>query len=232
MIVRWLIALVLVGGGFFGLYELVERPQSQAFGPTLTHWHGHMVALTFDDGPNAAVTPGLLDVLEREKVPATFFVVGRAARAHPAILRRMLADGDEIGNHTDTHVHMNALFSTQRLDGEIDRAEAAIVAATGVRPHYLRPPFGARNYRALERARSAGYTVVMWSNMLDDESPDGAQWLVAHVEDGAIVVLHDGDQGRDGHGGRTYEAGYAREVIATLRARGYRFVTISQLQRT
>lgn len=230
MIVRCALAVLVLAGGLFGLYELVERPQTQVFGPTLTHGRGHVVALTFDDGPDPAVTPQLLDLLERERVRATFFVVGRAVRAHPELVRRMLAGGNEVGNHTDTHAHLNALFTRGRIDREIDDAEAAIVNAGGVRPRYLRPPFGARDFSAVDVARKRGYTVVMWSDMLDTRSADGAQRLLARIRDGDIVVLHDGDQGRDGSGGRTYEAGYARLLIGSLRARGYRFVTISQLE--
>ncbi|GAC1402404.1 MAG: hypothetical protein NVSMB64_02190 [Candidatus Velthaea sp.] len=230
MIVRSLLAALLLTVGLFNLYELIERPQTQVFGPTLTHGRGHVVALTFDDGPDPAVTPRLLDLLEREGVHATFFVVGRAVRAHPDLVRRMLADGNEIGNHTETHAHLNALFAQAGLDREIGQAEAAIVEATGMHPHYLRPPFGARNFSAIDAARKRGYTVVMWSDMLDDRTSDGAQRLLARIHDGDIVVLHDGDQGRDGTGGRTYEAGYTGELIAALRARGYRFVTISELE--
>ena len=230
MIVRSALAALALAAGLFGLYELIERPQTQVFGPTLTHGAGHVVALTFDDGPNAAVTPQLLALLESEHVHATFFVVGRAVRAHPDLVRRMLSDGDEVGNHTETHAHLNALFAPGGLDREIDDADAAIVHSTGLHPRYLRPPFGARNFSALEAARKRGYTVVMWTDMLGSRVPDGAQRLLGQIGDGAIVVLHDGDQGRDGAGGRTYEAGYTRELIATLRARGYRFVTISQLR--
>ncbi|GAC1418217.1 MAG: hypothetical protein NVSMB5_09490 [Candidatus Velthaea sp.] len=230
MILRSVFAAVALAGGLFGLYELIERPQTQVFGPTLTHGRGHVVALTFDDGPNAAVTPQLLALLEREHVHATFFVVGRAVRAHPDLVRRMLADGNEVGNHTETHAHLNALFGPGGLDREIGDAEAAIVQATGMHPRYLRPPFGARNFSAIDAARKRGYTVVMWSDMLGGYVPDGAQRLLAQIRDGAIVVLHDGNQGRDGAGGRTYEAKYARELIAALRSRGYRFVTISQLE--
>ncbi|MFN2460739.1 MAG: polysaccharide deacetylase family protein [Candidatus Velthaea sp.] len=234
---RTAIALAVCAGGLFGLYEVVERPQSQALGPTLVRGHAHVVALTFDDGPNPYVTPGVLDLLERQRVRGTFFVVGRAARAHPDLLRRMAADGDEIGNHTDTHAHLNALLTRRAIDAELDGARAAIVSATGREPRYLRPPFGARNGPAIAEARRRGYTVVMWTAMLEDEPsslppPALAQRLLAKVRDGAIIVLHDGDRGRDTRGGRTYEARALAPVIAALKARGYRFVTISELARS
>jgi len=235
---RVLVGLALAVAGMYVLYERIEAPQTQVLGPTLVHGRGHVVALTFDDGPNPFVTPGVLDTLERERIRATFFVVGRAARAHPALLVRMAADGDEIENHTDDHAHLNALLSQAAIDREIDDAAAAIVAATGKSPRFLRPPFGARDRAAIDAARARGYTVVTWSAMLGD-APSGetdaaatVAGLLPEIHDGAIIVLHDGDQGRDTRGGRTYEAQAAVTLIHALKTRGYRFLTIAELART
>jgi peptidoglycan/xylan/chitin deacetylase (PgdA/CDA1 family) len=234
---RACIALFVAGLGFFALYEWIEAPASQVFGKTLVRGSGHVVALTFDDGPNAATTPRLLDVLEHERVRATFFVVGRAVLRHPALVRRMVRDGDEIGNHTQTHAHLNFLLTQKALGREIDEAQTAIAAVTGRQARYLRPPFGARDYAALDAARRRGLRVVMWSAMLGDEPPkttdaELARRLLGQVHDGAIVVMHDGDQGRPDSGGRAYECGAVQLVIARLKAQGYRFVTISQLDRS
>jgi peptidoglycan-N-acetylglucosamine deacetylase len=231
---RVLGALVLLGAGFFALYELVESPRSAAFAPVVTHGRGRVVALTFDDGPTRGITDRLLDVLEREHVPATFFVVGSAARREPALLRRMAAGGHEIEDHSETHPHLNALVSRAALDAEIATADDAIAAATGRRAHWLRPPYGARNAAVLAAAKRHGMRVVLWSAMLDETSPQAppdvlVERLLRHVGDGAIVVLHDGDRGRAEPGGRAYEAALAPRVIAALRARGYRFVTVQQL---
>ncbi len=233
---RVLASIALLAGGFFGLYELIESPRTGAFAPVVTHGSGRVVALTFDDGPTRGVTDRLLGVLERERVPATFFVVGRAARREPALLRRMAADGDEIENHSDTHAHLNALLARGALDAEIANADAAIAAATGRRTSWLRPPFGARDAAVLDAARRHGKRVVLWSAMLDETSPNAppdvlVERLLRQTGDGAIVVLHDGDQGRAGPGGRSYEAALAPLIIAALRARGYRFVTLAELTR-
>ena len=193
-------SIALLAAGSFGLYELVESPRSDAFQPVVTHGTGAVVALTFDDGPTRGVTDRVLDVLEREHVRATFFVVGRAARREPALLRRMVADGDEIENHSDTHAHLNALVLPGALDAEIVNTDAAIAAATGRSTTWLRPPFGARNAAVLEAARRHGKRVVLWTAMLDETSPQAppdvlANRLLRQVQDGAIIVLHDGDQG-------------------------------------
>jgi peptidoglycan/xylan/chitin deacetylase (PgdA/CDA1 family) len=231
---RAVTAAALLGAGSFGWYELVEAPRSNAFAPVITHGSGHVVALTFDDGPTRGVTDGVLDVLEREHVPATFFVVGQAARREPGLLRRMAADGDEIENHSDTHAHLNALVTRAALDAEIGGADDAIVAATGRRARFLRPPFGARNAAVLDAAGRHGLRVVLWSAMLDETSPTtdpGAlvERLLRQVADGAIVVLHDGHRGRADRAERAYEAGLVPRLIAALKARGYGFVTVAQL---
>jgi peptidoglycan/xylan/chitin deacetylase (PgdA/CDA1 family) len=232
---RSITALTFALVGFFALYEVIEEPSTQLFGRTIVHGAGHVVALTFDDGPSAGTTPHILDVLERDHIHATFFVVGRAVRKHPNLLHRMVRDGDEIGNHTQTHVHLNFLLSGSAIGREIDAAQAAIFAATGRPARYLRPPFGARDYAAIDAARRRGLEVVMWTAMLGNEpstasSDQLAHGLLSQVHDGAIIVMHDGDQGRGGGGGRTYECGAVSLVIARLKAQGYRFVTISQLE--
>jgi peptidoglycan/xylan/chitin deacetylase (PgdA/CDA1 family) len=233
-VLRLSAALLLLATGFFALYEVIEAPSTQVFGHTLVHGAGHEVALTFDDGPNALTTPAVLDALERDHVHATFFLVGRAVVRNASLVRRMVRDGDEIGNHTQTHAHLNFLLTGRAIGREIDGTQAAIDAVTGHAARYLRPPFGARDYAALDAARRRGLRVVMWTAMLGDEPTTTdpatlARELLRQVHDGAIIVMHDGDQGRAGRGGRTYESAAAQLVIAQLKAQKYRFVTISQL---
>ncbi len=235
---RWYAGLMILAFGFFALYEIVEAPRSGAFEPVVTHGSGRAIALTFDDGPTRGVTDGLLAVLEREHVPATFFVVGRAARREPGLLRRMAADGDEIENHSDTHAHLNMLLPAA-LDRELDRADAAIAAVTGRHAVYLRPPFGARNAAVLDAARRRGMQVVLWSVAAggppigsftrEDERRAYAEELAARVDDGAIVLLHDGDRGRGDTGELAFQAEAVPYLISALRAHGDRFVTVAQM---
>jgi len=220
---------MILAFGMYALYEVVEAPRSGAFEPVVTHGSGRAIALTFDDGPTPGVTDRLLAVLEREHVPATFFVVGRAARREPGLLLRMAADGDEIENHSDTHAHLNMLLP----------ADATIVAIIGRHPAYLRPPFGARNAAVLDAARRRGMRVVLWSVAAEgppigsftreDERRAYAQELAQRVDDGAIVLLHDGDRGRGDAGELAFQAEAVPYLISALRSRGDRFVTISQL---
>ena len=162
-VARWIAAVALLAGVALVGYELLEAPAVQVFGPTLAVPSARgVVALTYDDGPDPPYTDAILDVLERRDVRATFFVVGRAVAGARPTLRRMVADGDVIGNHTWDHAHLN-LLSAPAMQAEIERTDAAVFAATGRHTTLLRPPFGARDFAVIAQARRLGYTVVAWS---------------------------------------------------------------------
>ena len=238
-----LVACVAVGG--YLAYETLEAPGNQIFGKTLVRGAATApeVALTFDDGPNPPYTDRILAVLRAEHVHATFFVVGRAASAYPATTRRIVRDGNAIGNHTWDHAHM-IVESATSMRRELERTSAAIAHITGVRTDLMRPPFGARDFAVIAEAHKLGYRVVMWSVPLprDWEQP-GVATIVARtvdgVQDGSIMVLHDGNRGiicGPQHRlapprvcDRSQEVEATRDIVRTLRARGYRFVTIPQL---
>jgi peptidoglycan/xylan/chitin deacetylase (PgdA/CDA1 family) len=238
-----LLILVLACGAYFG-YEALEAPGNQLFGKTLVRGAPteREVALTFDDGPNPPYTDRILDVLKREHVHATFFVVGRAVAAYPATVRRIVRAGDVLGNHTWDHPHL-ILESRSAVRTELLRTDAAIVRATGHHTDLMRPPFGGRDFLVIAEAHALGYRVVMWSVPLprDWEQPGDAtiaRRVIDNVADGSIIVLHDGNRGvlcgRDPHTlardcDRSQEVAATREIVETLRARGYRFVTIPQL---
>jgi peptidoglycan/xylan/chitin deacetylase (PgdA/CDA1 family) len=240
---RFLIFALLLGiGSYFG-YEAVEAPGNQLFGQTLVAGSPteREVALTFDDGPNPPYTDRILDVLKAERAHATFFVVGRAAAAYPATLRRIVREGHAIGNHTWDHKHM-IVESTATMRSELLRTDAVIARITGIHTTLMRPPFGARDFAVIGEAHKLGYRVVMWSVPLpkDWEQPGDAtisRRVVDAATDGSIIVLHDGNEGilcardhrpiRDCDRGQ--EVGATRDIIEALRARGFRFVTIPQL---
>lgn len=189
-------------------------------GPTT----GRRIALTFDDGP-AALTPRFLTLLEQERVPATFFIVGRRVAGREATLRRALADGDMLGNHSFDHV------SLQKADADavaqIEDTQAAIRDATGFTPCLMRPPYGLGSQALTRLANSEGLTPVLWSvNPKDFTRPGTAKIrarVLAGAKPGAIVLSHDGGGPRD----QTLAA--YRTIIRTLKARGYHFVTVTDL---
>lgn len=237
------LACVLAALSYFG-YETLEAPGNQLFGKTLVQGAPTEpeVALTFDDGPNPPYTNRILDVLQHEHVRATFFVVGRAVAAYPATVRRIVEDGNAIGNHTWDHSHL-ILESRAAVRSELERTDAAIFRATGLHTNLMRPPFGGRDFAVIAEAQALGYHVVMWSVPLpqDWEQPGDdkiATRVIDNVADGSIIVLHDGNEGlvcgRDADTpmhdcDRSQEIGATRTIVDTLRARGYRFVTIPQL---
>jgi peptidoglycan-N-acetylglucosamine deacetylase len=238
-----LLACALLALAGFWAYETSENPSNQLFGKTIVSGPAdeRVVALTFDDGPNPPYTTAILDVLEREHVRATFFVVGRAVAAYPSVVRREVRDGDAIGNHTWSHSHM-ILMDGAQVRNSLAKTDDAIYRAAGVHTRIMRPPFGARDWLVLDQARSLGYTPVMWSVPLakDWEEPPAqtiADRIVPYVHDGSIIVLHDGNRGivcENSHVSaktcdRHSEIEATRLIIERLRSEGYRFVTVPEL---
>lgn len=233
-------ALSLIG---FVAYELFEQPTNQIFGRTITEGptNERVVALTYDDGPNPPYTGRILDVLEKEHVHATFFLVGRAVQAYPTVALREVRDGDAIGNHSWDHRHLIVMRRTS-VAASLRQTDNAIFTATGMHTRLMRPPFGARDWIVMQVAHKLGYTVVMWSVPLarDWEYPPPqtiAQRVLPHVSDGAIIVLHDGNRGQLCGPGRlpahvcdrTSDIEATRLIVDNLKAQGYRFVTIPEL---
>jgi peptidoglycan-N-acetylglucosamine deacetylase len=169
-------------------------PRSQLFGLTQRRVE-RGCALTFDDGPNPEVTPRLLSLLDRYAVPATFFVLGKYVCQHPELTLEISAR-HQIGNHT--YAHPNLLLMTRRqIRDELNRCEDAIIAATGKRTSYVRPPFGFRGPQFDSAAHKAGFSrTVMWSVSAHDwnvQPPASVGWRLQKVGQGDIVLLHDGD---------------------------------------
>jgi peptidoglycan/xylan/chitin deacetylase (PgdA/CDA1 family) len=230
---RIAIVAVIVAALVAAAWYISEAPYNQMFGATVTQVpvHQKVVALTFDDGPNPPYTNEIVAYLHGAHVVATFFVVGKAVAAHPEILRAELRDGDALGNHTWDHAHL-VLLSRRHVEREIDDCENAIYQATGTRPTLFRPPFGARDFLVLRVARDKGYRVIMWSVPLPADWTGPAPLVIAkrvlaHVKNGSIIVLHDGDRGRSGDRHSTVEA--TRLIVMALRAQGYGFLTVPQL---
>ncbi len=240
---RIAIGAAVLAAVVFVAYEHFEQPANQMFGRTVTRGPSNEreIALTFDDGPNPPYTGRILDVLERERVHATFFVVGRAVQAYPEVVRREVRDGDAIGNHSWDHSHL-IVYPPDAVAASIQRTDAAIAAATGMHTRLFRPPFGARDWIVMRTAQRLGYTVVMCSGPLprDWEYPSPAQIaqrVLSVAADGSIIVLHDGNRGQlclqrhlNPHVcDRSADIAATQLVIDELKRRGYRFVTIPKL---
>lgn len=230
---RRLVGLLISGIALAGgAYALAAWPQSQVYGPVVTHGPGDqpLVALTFDDGPNEPATSQILDILAAKGAKATFFVVGANARVYPDTLRRAVAEGHTIGNHSARHRKRDTLFDLRYR--ELERAQAEIAAVTGIRPTVYRSPNGFHTPWQLWAVRRAGLVTVHWNVQTRDwQRPEPDQIVgrvLVDVRPGAIVLLHDGDDTRHGSD-RTPTVEALPRLIDALRARGYRLVTVPEL---
>ncbi|TVY06879.1 polysaccharide deacetylase family protein [Paenibacillus cremeus] len=188
-----------------------------------------VIALTFDDGPDPADTPQILDLLHQYGAKATFFVIGNKVERYPAIVKRELDEGHELANHTYSHTYFGKNVSATKLKQDLIRTENVVFAATGQNCHLFRPPGGFYNDTLIHTAREGGYTVVMWSWHQDtkDWNTPGVQKIINKVlnntRNGDIVLFHDYVEGKT----QTIEA--LKTILPELQQRGYRFVTVSEL---
>ncbi|RMI43070.1 polysaccharide deacetylase family protein [Actinomadura harenae] len=180
------------------------------------------VALTFDDGPGPD-TPRLLDALDRADARATFFVVGANAAAHPQVVRRMAAEGHEIGDHTRCHRDLTRLAPIQ-VHAEVQQTQDTVRRITGRAPVLLRPPYGASNGVVTDVARSLGLVQVLWNaDTLDwrDQDPAAvADRAVGGARPGGVILMHDTY-------GTSVDA--VPRIVARLKGEGYTLVTVSDL---
>ena len=203
---------------------------SWIFGPALHRLPGreNVASITFDDGPNPVATPRILDILKRQDVHATFFVLGRHADRWPALVRRMADEGHQLGNHGYHHRKLHRRTPGYVRD-DLARGADAIERASGVRPAHFRAPHGFRSPWVTPIARALGERTVGWSLGVWDSARPGADEIVRRALDGmragSILLLHDGD-GYDADGDRTQTAEAMPRIIDGLRGRGVRFVTL------
>lgn len=185
---------------------------------------GRRVALTFDDGPDPQRTPAVLDLLARQGVRATFFVVGARAEAHPELVRRMVAEGHVVGNHSYTHSWRFPLRSLDRTMEELCRTGEVLHRITGRQPRLFRPPFGVTNPTIARAVRRLGLDPVGWSiRSLDTmgQSPERvAARILRRLHPGAVILLHDRCAGSERLVGLLVEG---------LRSRGLEPVTLPEL---
>jgi peptidoglycan-N-acetylglucosamine deacetylase len=182
------------------------------------------VAFGFDDGP-AADTIDFVHMLERNDVRATFFMIGRQVSAeYRSTLLRELRDGDVLGDHTFTHPDLE---QSPEVSGELSKTIDAIRGLTGYTPCVFRPPYGDYDQSVLQTAASLHLATVLWNDDPSDWALPGTaeieQRVLAQVRPGSIVISHDGG------GPRNETLAAYPSIIAALRARGYRIVTINEL---
>jgi peptidoglycan/xylan/chitin deacetylase (PgdA/CDA1 family) len=194
--------------------------------PSLTwiHVDGPYVALTFDDGPSAKLTPKLLDLLAAHHIKATFFVIGQNVVENPEITARAAREGHEIGNHSWSHPNFGKM-SDEAVRRELRKTDDAIRSAIGASPTLLRPPYGSITAREKKWiAEEFGYKIILWDvDPLDWKRPGPmavCNRIVRNTRAGSIVLSHDIHPG-------TIEA--MPGTLEQLEAKGFKFVTVSEL---
>lgn len=228
-----LMIAVAAGGLAFGLWFwwACSEPWSTFFRPVLIRGprDSKRIALTFDDGPAEGFTPHVLDILREHQVPATFFLCGKNVEQHPGLLRRIVAEGHAVGNHTYSHPFMY-FKSRRRMAEEIDRTQEAIEQVAGFRPKVFRPPYGARWFGLVPTLLARGMHMVLWSATGYDWKKDVPGIVAATLRElkpGAVILLHDG---RDTYPAseidRSRTVAALPAIIASAREQGYTFTAL------
>ena len=222
-------------------------PRSQWLGPALCQGKQDrkLVALTFDDGPHPHFTAAVLDILERERVQATFFVCGRNVLNHPDIAQKIFDAGHTIGNHTFSHPYLY-FQPRSEIICQLDSTQQAIKQSTGQECRLFRPPYGARWLGLYPELRSRNLELVTWSSWPETHST--ADEIVTHalkdLRPGTVYLLHDGVQAPGGYftrrSGQSLKEDSADQrvrrtidalpaMIAKIREQGYRFVSAEEM---
>ncbi len=184
------------------------------------------IALTFDDGPDPVATPPLLDLLRHEKVPATFFCIGRNVETQPVLAARIVAEGHLLANHLYSHGWWTSFLRRRGLVDEIVRTQQAIQRATGATPIFVRPPVGLTNPHFAAALKATGMTMIGWDLRTFDSSRAAKvviELIRRRARAGSIIVLHDGGA----------EVSHLEQILADiipyLRSEGFTFARIDEI---
>ena len=240
-------ALTTVGVIAYG----AAHPRAQLFGQTICRTSSpRKLAITFDDGPNPAITPKVLDLLDGYNAKATFFLIGRYVRECPELVRETVARGHLVGNHTETHPSLLRL-TPREIRIELRLCHDAISSALGSPPKWFRPPFGMRNPWVIPSARELGYRTVMWTLIPGDWKEKPVEWLIPRMQPiadharrslgdglnpaaagtGDVLCLHDGAH-RQMNGDRSRTLAALKHWLPRWHELGLEFVTIEEAVRT
>jgi peptidoglycan-N-acetylglucosamine deacetylase len=232
----WPWALAAVAGNHLLLTLAVFLPRGQILGENLAALSAAAgargeVCLTFDDGPDAEVTPRVLDILDEHDAKATFFCVGENVAAHPDIAREIARRGHSLENHSQRHSHAFACYGLFRLRREVEAAQAIIAGITGRAPRYFRAPMGLRSPLLDPVLARCGLRYVSWTRRGFDAVRRDSQSVLRRLADtvaaGDILLLHDGGRVRTGDGSPVVLV-VLPQLLARLKEKGLKSVTLAR----
>jgi peptidoglycan/xylan/chitin deacetylase (PgdA/CDA1 family) len=215
---------------------LVLQPRNPFFGPNITRLSSasrqrNEVAITFDDGPDALVTPRILDLLDRFGAKASFFVIGNKVQNHPDLARDIVRRGHSLENHSSHHFVLLSLFAAGSLRREVQAAQCAIAAVCGQAPRFFRPPGGFHSPLLSPVLAGLGLRLATWTrrgfDTRDDDPRRVLNRLTRDLSAGDILVLHDGNAVRAASGAPVVLE-VLHQLLHELQARGLHCVTLPQ----
>ena len=181
------------------------------------------IHLSFDDGPDPTITPGVLDLLGEYDIKASFFLIGKNIKGNEAIIKRMLDEGHIIGNHSHSHSNFFGFFSSSKVTDELEKTDLIIEKVCGRKPGYFRPPFGVTNPNIAKAARTLGHEVVGWNIRSLDGVKNNSEKTIHRVHKklrpGGIILFHDTHKGI---------VEILEKVIENARKDGYEFVPLNE----
>lgn len=182
------------------------------------------IAITFDDGPMKDFTPKVLNILKAENVPAAFFLIGKNIYGNEAIVKRMIAEGHVIGNHSYEHGFWFSLQSKNKMISDAQKCDAAIKEVTGLSPRLFRPPYGVTNPMVAQLIKQQHYHSIGWSVRTYDTGAKSAEHLLQktlkNLSAGDIILFHDWGQ---------HTIGILSGFIRQARGRGFEFVRVDEM---
>ena len=204
------------------MYEMLQQGIN-----THVVWRGpgtyKNVCLTFDDGPNPAYTPRILQILKEKKVRATFYLIGQHAQQHPDLVKKIYESGHELGDHTFSHVELPKVPS-DKIKQEVESTRSIVESATGAKIFLFRPPWGIFDGRSLAEIAMRKFDAVLWSLDSRDWSRPGIAQIQANVLEkagnGSIILFHDDHD-------QIVQA--LPDIILNLQKQGYQFITVSEM---
>jgi peptidoglycan/xylan/chitin deacetylase (PgdA/CDA1 family) len=229
----WMVSFASIHG-LVGM--LVLQPRNPFFGPNMTHLSAsssqrNEVAITFDDGPDALVTPQILDLLDRFGAKASFFVIGNRLQNHPDLGRDIVGRGHSLENHSSHHFVFLSLFAAGSLRREIEAAQSAVAAVCGQAPRFFRPPGGFHSPVLAPVLVGLGLHLATWTRRGFDTYDKNPQRvlnrLTRNLSAGDILLLHDGNAAR-ATSGAPVVLEVLHQLLHELKARGLHSVTLPQ----